>query len=652
MEDRRSGVRPAWCPTLTAEDNGQVGPLLGEVLTGHRASAGLPGLSWGGPYFCWHEDPTHDGVLVEVLLRLGLAYSSLGKFAHAAQLLRRALLRVDEMAVGHRYSSRGRDPSQDASLPSSTLSPEGMRAELLGTLSNVLCQQGLTQDAEAMLWQARQLAKHANHPELYVRITCDLAEFNHKYKGNLREAQKHFQRGLEARIQTLGYDHLDTAHTLNAVGVFAAQRGNFEEARRLIHKAWQIRHKLLGGAHVAVAEALHNLAAVQESLQDLAEAERCYQQALKIKRQVLPPNHVSIADTQNNLSVLYAKTRKHEECVALLRQCLAQCMHTVGELHTSTASVLMNLGHALHSLASAHRAESSRSAYMAQLQEAEQLLCRALASKRTLFANPNHPGLAQCHANLGYVYHKKEDYHEAEKHFASAAALCQKHYGPNHPDSARWLYWLGKTRCRLGDLETGRTDLRMALRLAEEQTSQAQQPQRARADGSLGPFTSEQLQDLKALLEGCAEISPAEDGFSSAEAEAAPGSSAAAPGGRPRTPSTPTRRGQRQASRTPTAGGRSNRHRRRFLSSSEPVGPTSHLLDESDTPEERGSSSSGHSSLSSKGRDWDPHLALREYTRGTGASPTSKPRLGELMERVRKSTEEYAQAQRRAQESS
>ncbi len=30
------------------------------------------------------------------------------------------------------------------------------------------------------LWQARQLAKIAGNTELYVKLTCDLAEFNRK----------------------------------------------------------------------------------------------------------------------------------------------------------------------------------------------------------------------------------------------------------------------------------------------------------------------------------------------------------------------------------------------------------------------------------------------------------------------------------------
>jgi len=493
--DSVASLRPAWCPVFTAEHNSRLRMRLDRVLQAggefftdgtskgatdpSRAMDAAAASKWGRADMLWHKELTHDCILVEVLLRLGLAYSSLGRFAHAAQLLRKALLRVEEMTQQGMCAG---------------LSAEGMRAELLGTLSSVLCQQGLWQDAEAMLWQARQLAKHAGHEELHTRLTCDLAEFNHKYMGNLRCAAQFFKDGLSQRMKTLGLDHLDTAATLNAVGVFCAQRGHFRDAREYITQAARIRRKLLGPSHISVAEALHNLAGVHESLQDFVQAEQCYEHALQIKQKVLPESHMSIADTQNNLSVLYSKTKKHEQCVGLLRRCLEQCLLTVGEDNASTASVLMNLGHALHSLATANHADSSLSAYVAQLDEAKGLLERAFRVRRALF-HRHHPCIAPCRANLGYVHYKKGEFDIAERHFSAALRICRHHYGGMHPDVACWLYWLGKTHCRSGRTIEGRENLGAALQISELLSGDVER-------GGQNPFTSEQLADLRSLLDG------------------------------------------------------------------------------------------------------------------------------------------------------
>jgi len=367
-----------------------------------------------------------------------------------------------------------------------------MRAELLGTLSSVLCQQGLLDESEAMLWQARQLAKHAGHAELYAKLTCDLAEFNRRYKGNVKAAQRLFQLGLEMRMKTLGLEHIDTASTLNAVGVFAAQKGDFEEARRLITDAIRIRIKLLGRTHLSVAEAYHNLGTVQESLQCHTDAARLYEAALQVKRHVLPRSHVSIADTENLLCALYSKMDKHEDCIRLLRDCLAQCLRTVGEAHASTASVLVNLGYALHTAASERHHKMPLAAFLAQLDESQAFLERALEVRRRLF-HRRHPSIAECRAGLGYVLFKKQEFRRAEGHFAAALRICRRNYGNVHPDVSLWSLWLGKAQLQQQCFAEGRDSLKMSLRVAEKLAAKG-------GVGGRSPLSGSHLEEVRSLL--------------------------------------------------------------------------------------------------------------------------------------------------------
>jgi len=517
--------RPPWCPVLTPAQNGRLRPQLERIIqsipthgstptaadtsradgspmsvwqltpgsrTSSSSAASTPMGSSGaspvssrwGPAVWWHLELTLDSTLIEVLLRLGAAHSALGRYAHAAQLLRKALICTEETV--------------QRSGAASGLSAEAMRAELLGALSGVLCQQSLTQDAEAMLWQARQLAKHAGHTELYVKLTCDLAEFNRTYKGNLKAAQKLFHLGLEMRMKTLGLEHLDTASTLNAVGTFSAQKGDFEEARKLITDSIRIRIRLLGrhsaSKDLSVAEAYHNLAAVLDGLQDHAKAADLYKLALDVKKRVLPESHVSISDTENHLSALYSKMKKHEECVQLLRGCLQQHLCTVGETHASTASVQVNLGRALHMLASAHRSQSPVAAYLALLDESQAFIEAALKARKQLF-NKRHPSVAECRANLGHVHFKKQEFDKSEAHFSSALKICRRLYGRSHPDFALWSFWLGKAQLEQGRIGRGRETLRQALRVAEALTQ-------SNRGGGQSPFNHEHLEEIRLLLDG------------------------------------------------------------------------------------------------------------------------------------------------------
>lgn len=404
-----TALRPAWCSVLTGADNERLRPQLTELLSEPpcpaTSSTALPGKEedgvcsvnsataarWGFSRW-WHQQPEHDIVLIEVLLRLGAAHSALGRFAHAAQLLRKALIKAEEMA------QRTGDCAG--------LSAEAMRAELLGTLSGVLCQQGLVQEAEAMLWQARQLAKYAGHAEIYVRLTCDLAEFNRRYKGNLKAAQRLFAMGLDMRIKTAGLENIDTASTLNAVGMFYAQQGDFEEAKKLITDALRIRAKLLGKHHLSMAEAYHSLATVHEGLRNYADAVKLYELAIQVKRNALPEGHSSIADTASRLGRLYGRLQRHSDSLKLLQDRLAQCIRSVGEMHQSTASALEELGRAQLGLASQSRNRVALSEYLLQLQEAQANLERALAIRRAV-ARKRCPKLAACRGVLGKVHFHK-----------------------------------------------------------------------------------------------------------------------------------------------------------------------------------------------------------------------------------------------------
>lgn len=631
-----TAARPAWCPVLTASDNGRLRSQLEAVLAdqSHLRSRGS-GLHCDSSW--WHEEPEADGTLIEVLLRLGASYSALGRFAHAAQLLRRALIRVEDMARGFAACSSGASSGAEA-----------MRAELLGTLSGVLCQQGLHAEAEAMLWQARQLAKIAGISELYVKLTCDLAEFNRKCKGNLKTAQRLFHKGLEMRIKTVGLENIDTASALHAAGVFAAQKGDYEEARRLITDSLRIRIKLLGRSHLSAAEAYHSLAAVHEALQSPAEAIQLYEAALHVKRHTLPEGHVSIVDSESQLTALYVRLRRHEDSLALLRSSLGRCLRTVGEKHGSTAKVLRDLGSALLGQALEAKGKETLKAYLAQLEEAQDFLERALAAAQAVF-HQGHDTVASCRAELGQVHFHKQEYGKAEAHFASAMRIYRRRVC--HPEVILMMLWLGKAQLEQPKRTAkGGRQLRRALCLWESCSARSG----IKALASMRPLTLQHIEEIRALSTPKADSGPEEPAaeppssqHAQSAAEQSPKSPPhpATPTGRPRPPCLSPSASRTSSSQGSNISGSSGGADSSFIQ--HPAGsPGSHCSSIAIT---RASRSRGVTSSFAVPSPLPSHESSSDSRSSDSQEPSEmrEETLDEVMSRVRKSASEYEAIQHR-----
>eukprot|EP00397_Hematodinium_sp_SG-2012_P002121 GEMP01002127.1.p1 GENE.GEMP01002127.1~~GEMP01002127.1.p1 ORF type:complete len:1076 (+),score=307.11 GEMP01002127.1:1356-4583(+) len=416
----------------------------------------------------WYLHWMNDTVLCNVMLELASAQAGMGHFAHAAQLLRKALMTLDTAQQSCRCS----------------IAKDTARAQLLLELARVLLEQGLWMEAEAMLWQSKQLSKHLNLVNLEAAVTCELAEFNARYRGRMTTAERLFRRGLDMRVKVLGLDNVDTAKALNALGVFLAKKGELSESKKCIMDSIVIREKLLGKMNLLVGEAYHNLAGIMDDMGDLNDAVRVYELALKIKQACLPENHHKIAETQNNLSVLYQKNHRYAECIAMLRNCMQQCTAMLGHDHPSTASVKANLGHAIHSYAT-HQQEigaSSEALVQAQLEEAQCILYEALQVKESIFRNPIHPGIASCRASLGQVCFKTKNYSKAVKNFQFALNCVGSKSAS--ADAARYMFWLGKSLSYEGNHKEARRYLKQAL--AHKQSNTFTDGQCAEAKAMIG----------------------------------------------------------------------------------------------------------------------------------------------------------------------
>ena len=96
-----------------------------------------------------------------------------------------------------------------------------------------------------------------------------------------------------------------TATSLNNLAGLYQATGDYAKAEPLYRRALAIREKALGPEHPDTAASLNNLAELYRSMGDYAKAEPLYRRALAIHEKALGPEHPDTATSLNNLAGLY-----------------------------------------------------------------------------------------------------------------------------------------------------------------------------------------------------------------------------------------------------------------------------------------------------------------------------------------------------------
>ena len=97
---------------------------------------------------------------------------------------------------------------------------------------------------------------------------------------------------------------IETARSLNRIGMLLYQKGKFGQAEPLLKQALRIHRRLLGEEHPDVASSLNNLANLYESQGRYSEAEPLYKKALEICERVLGANHPRTQTIRQNLQLM------------------------------------------------------------------------------------------------------------------------------------------------------------------------------------------------------------------------------------------------------------------------------------------------------------------------------------------------------------
>ncbi len=267
--------------------------------------------------------------------------------------------------------------------------------------------------------------------------------------------------------------HLETARTLNNLGMLCWQQGKYEQVEPYYDRALYICEEQLG-THPETAKILHNLGILYYYRGEYEQAEAYYQRSLSLREKLLGTHHPETAGTQNNLGFLYTKQGKYEQADTYYHQALVTQEEHLGVHHPETAKTLNNLGFL----------------YMKQenYEQAEACYRRALLFRKELLGI-HHPETAITLSNLGFLYMKQENYEQAEAYYHQALAIQEAQLGSHHPEVAEILHNLGVLYYQQGKYEQANAHYHQALAVQEVQL------------GVHHPETARTLDDLAKLYE-------------------------------------------------------------------------------------------------------------------------------------------------------
>jgi tetratricopeptide (TPR) repeat protein len=303
-------------------------------------------------------------VRAELLTAMGQAYSGLGLYKPAEELLTRARADTESAAV-----------------------PDEMRVRALFASGSTLYLAGEYAPAEKTLRRAVDLARKSLAPSDPLRSTTltwladDLAQLE-KYN----EAVALCQEALAADRKR-GPEHDDVlAKTLATLGSAEFYSGDLAAAEPPMREALRLRERFFGLHHALTAISLDNLGVLLYQTGRYDAALAVYRQALPIHREIYGPEHPEVATILNNLGRAALMAGQVKDAEPLLRQSLAMTQKFEGDTHPDLVSPLNSLAmiDAYQDKLDAALVEIQRADAIARLPDHDELLDQVVLNEADL----------------------------------------------------------------------------------------------------------------------------------------------------------------------------------------------------------------------------------------------------------------------------
>ena len=265
-------------------------------------------------------------VRAELLTAMGQAYSGLGLYKPAEELLTQARADQDSAAVPEesrirtlvasgstlylagKYEEAAKELRDAVKLARGSLRPSDvLRSDALTGLADVLTQ--LEQYPEAIqLCEEALVADRRRGPQEAPVLARTLAYLAAAYlsSGDLAAAEPPLREALRIREQVFGMHHALTARLLNELGALLYQSGRYNEAAAAFQQALPIDRDVYGPEHPEVATVLNNIARSDLMAGHVDEAEPLFRQALAMSQKFQGDNFDGLVPLLNSLAMIDA----------------------------------------------------------------------------------------------------------------------------------------------------------------------------------------------------------------------------------------------------------------------------------------------------------------------------------------------------------
>jgi tetratricopeptide (TPR) repeat protein len=265
-------------------------------------------------------------VRAELLTTMGRAYTGLGLYAPAEDLLSQAREDIRSPAVSDEsrvrtliasgralnlagnYDAAARILRSAVELARRRLDPSNtLRSGALTELADVLTQLEKYSEAEQLCNEALAADRKRGSAGTEVLAetlgTLGLAYF---YEGDLVKAEPPLREALKLREQALGMHHALTAMSLDILGVLLYQTGRYDEALKAYEQALPIHREVFGAEHPEMATILNNIGRVALITGRVDEAEPLLRQSLAMFEKFKGSAHANLVPPLNSLAMIDA----------------------------------------------------------------------------------------------------------------------------------------------------------------------------------------------------------------------------------------------------------------------------------------------------------------------------------------------------------
>lgn len=273
----------------------------------------------------------------------------------------------------------------------------------------------------------------------------------------------------------LGNEPEMEAELVDAIGNAYREAGEYQTARGLLERGLHASRRLAGSRPLLLARAQRSLGEVLSLQEEFLSAQTHLRAALAGYRAVHGPRHRDIAQTLHLLGVLEERRGDFAAAASLHRDALAMRRGLFGERNPNVAESINRLGLVLRQ--------------QGDYAGAEPLLSQALTLRRQLLPQ-QHPDLLGSLSNVAMIRADLGEYDAAEQLYREALARLIGSLGKDHPEVAIVMGNLALLLQKSGRTADARPLMDEVLRI------------RRRALGERHPLTAQTLSDMGLLLAG------------------------------------------------------------------------------------------------------------------------------------------------------